>query len=108
VSQKDKAIDSLAALLISLVSLPIALAARAWALSSLWAWFVMPLGAPAIGWAHSLGLALLPALAVGDPWAARREPTSESDWGKAIERGLTSTGGPLLVMALGWAFARFM
>lgn len=107
-SEKEKALDSAIALLIALASVPVALAARAWALSSLWAWFVVPLGAPAIGWAHSLGLALIPALATGDAWSARREPKSESEWGKAAERAITAIVGPLVALAFGWVFARWM
>ena len=59
-----------AAVLSTLISL-ISLLVRGLVLVDLWAWFVVPLGAPAIGALHALGISLLIQFVVVDVGAAR-------------------------------------
>lgn len=42
----------------ALLMVPFAMAWRGYVLSLVWAWFVMPLGVPAIGIAHAIGLSM--------------------------------------------------
>ena len=60
----------MAAVLSTLISL-ISLLVRGLVLVDLWAWFVVPLGAPAIGALHALGISLLIQFVVVDVGAAR-------------------------------------
>ena len=46
---------------------------EAWALSALWWWFVVPFGAPALGFAHAIGLAVLARTLRGAQRAASKE-----------------------------------
>jgi hypothetical protein len=43
-------------LLMLVLLLPIATIVDGWALSTLWGWFIVPLGVPAIGIAHAFGI----------------------------------------------------
>lgn len=45
-------------LLAWLIAIPLGLCWKAVVLVDLWAWFIVPLGAPVIGMAHALGIAL--------------------------------------------------
>lgn len=46
-------------IIVILVLTVLSVLAGAWALSTLWAWFIVPIGFPAIGWAHAYGIMML-------------------------------------------------
>lgn len=46
-------------MIIALLCIPVSLAGNGYVLSKYWEWFVIPLGAPPIGWFHAYGLATL-------------------------------------------------
>jgi hypothetical protein len=48
-----------------------------WVMSTLWEWFVVPLGAPRIGWAQFVGIVLLVAVVRNKPMAPRKWKTEE-------------------------------
>ncbi len=50
------------ALFIALLLCPVAWAWEGFVFMTLWAWFVVPLGMPAIALAHAVGLAAMPGL----------------------------------------------
>ena len=58
-NQSDYPQGCVTALLGLFIFMPIFTALRGFVLHRLWAWFVVPLGVPAIGIAHAVGLAML-------------------------------------------------
>lgn len=57
--------------LLALIALPIGIVIEAYAISVLWGWFVVPLGAPAVGMAHAFGINALVTVFVYDQHAVR-------------------------------------
>ncbi len=51
--------DAVALLLVGVVALALVPIARAFVVTHLWAWFIVPLGVEPIGMAHAWGLAIL-------------------------------------------------
>lgn len=51
----EKAITVISGLVITILSLILTM----FTISTLWGWFIVPLGAPVIGWAQAYGLALI-------------------------------------------------
>jgi hypothetical protein len=85
--------------LLAFASFPTSVVIYAWSYATLWAWFVVPLGMPVIGWAHASGLSLLVHLVT-----LKREPEeTEKDQNKLLTRGLwwAYLPGPMCV-AVGW------
>jgi hypothetical protein len=68
----------------------------------LWGWFVVPLGPPRIGVAHTFGLMLIVALL--RRWQPRTKETSE----EAIEHLAMVTFGTLAIWALGLCMVTVM
>lgn len=75
-------------------------------ISTLWGWFIVPLGAPVIGWAQAYGLALIAAFI-----AARNLPSyapgvlQPLTFGQKIGRTVGINAGALLI---GWLATLFM
>lgn len=84
-----------------LASLPVILltvAARGAALSPLWGWFVVPLGAPHMGWLDAAGLSLVATVLVNRVGAPDDRPLTYRALG--VRLGVTVVGLALAV-ALG-------
>jgi hypothetical protein len=65
----------------------VAMFLRAFALATLWRWFAVPLGLPAIGWAHAYGFGLLVNLA-----AASAKAIKDRDIADAAAESRDATG----------------
>ena len=92
-AKTDEDAENAIALLALVAMVPLMLL-QGWALSLLWAWFVVPLGAPAIGIVHGYGLMLVVTLC-SQPGM---KPESLARWlSQAAAR-------PLLFVAVGWLF----
>lgn len=84
--------DQIGGCAVVLLGLPVVIVLRGLVLATLWAWFVAPLGAPALGWAHASGLAGVVSFAVNAP---RRGATADE-----LKEGQTYTG-----RSCSWLFA---
>lgn len=74
---------------------------HAFVLSTLWAWFVVPLGVAKIGMAHAYGLALIPTTVIG-----ARGLYSPED--KRTEAAVAAIVIPAVALLFGWIALGFM
>ena len=65
----------------------------AWALVLMWRWFIVPIGAPAIGYWNAMGVGLVSALLMHAPGRVRT--------GTTLERGVEAVLQPLVVLGVG-------
>ena len=76
----------------------ISLMLRAWIITWLWLWFIVPLGVTEIGLAWAIGLASIISMFSHD--APPAKASDETDmWAKAIGKLIVS---PLLALGFGW------
>lgn len=92
--------------LILLALFPVAAFARGYALSWLWAWFVVPLGIMPISLVWALGISLI-------MYVLTDHSTSSEYSGKEMSEivGIFFSNAliqPVLVLAMGWAYHYFM
>lgn len=80
-------------LLCVLVTIPL----RAWALMTLWGWFVVPLGAPAVTLWHMAGVSLLLSAML---WRYRKDADLTAE--QAVEAVIASALYPPLVVGLAY------
>lgn len=78
-SKKD---ESCATILFAIALIPALLLGNSYSIVSLWRWFAVPLGAPAIGMAHAFGIGLLLEALKSSGRAAPKE--DETIWTAAI------------------------
>jgi len=64
----------------------------------LWNWFLVPLGVPAVEWAHALGIGLLVLLVSPHPYRNPKATVKER-LDKFIQVGFVK---PLFLLGLGW------
>jgi hypothetical protein len=91
--------------MIALIILAITTVAAIWeafALKVLWGWFLVPLGLPAIGMAHAVGLALIATLLTHQ---APSNMTSDERQSQVIGWGLAT---PAVALIVGWIAKGFM
>jgi hypothetical protein len=69
-----------------------------WVITKMWAWYLVPLGVSAIGWAQAFGLNLLVYLFIGPPLNAQKERSSE--W--RLKRSFVVLFGVAFTFGLGW------
>jgi hypothetical protein len=86
-------------IVLAFVVMPIGIVINAWGYATLWAWFVVPLGAPTLGWAHASGLSLLIGFATHKPTPDEPNPDRAKNLATAIGRALFAA--PLTV-GIGW------
>jgi hypothetical protein len=101
----DKFMGCIMALLAVLVS-PLNWLLNGFVLSILWAWFMVPLGLPAIGKAHALGLACVIGLL-----SHQQPPDCASDkpaWARIGNSMIVSFVAPVLTLIIGWIAYRCM
>lgn len=96
--------SALLALLVALLITIPALLLRGWATLLLWRWFVVPLGAPEIGLAQAIGVALAVSFATsgGAKGLANKSPEER------IAAALEPFFMPLLVIGIGWVVKGFV
>ena len=90
-----KKMSSLWLLVLLLVVVPLLALLNGWALSILWGWFIVPLGAPPIGVFHGAGLGILVSLFV-------RPKSTDSD--EAVALVVAAFLNPLVSLAFGYLF----
>ena len=73
---------------------------RGWVLSVLWGWFLVPLGIPAIGISHALGVNLIVTYLIYQYPNFRSEPN--------LKESLTYIFIPFAALGIGWVFHFFM
>jgi len=94
--------DIIIAILAGMVLLVLGTAAYGHVLSTMWGWFVVPLGVQQISMMHSYGLALLVALAVHRSDVAVKE--QPSDVLAALASGFVScVVKPYIILLIGYA-----
>lgn len=77
---------------------------RAWAVVTLWGWFMSPLGLPQIGMAHAFGLATLLAYLT-----YHYTPSSEEDASRMLGGQIAAAlVAPLMALGFGWVALQFM
>ena len=86
-------------LLTLFVLVPLLLLWQGWAMSTLWGWFVVPLGLPIISVAEAAGLCL-----VASVLRMRRTGNSSSDRFEAIAGSIIF---PLVSVVIGWIIKTF-
>ena len=75
-----------------------------WAISKLWAWFLVPLGVPAITIVHAIGISTLFAF-----FKARTPPSDkDADWKSLVGTIIGTFLAPLLAVLIGWTAVQFM
>ena len=85
----------------TLVLIPLLMIEQGWAISTLWDWFIVPLGAPAIGIATAIGASII----VG---VARMKHDYEDDRpDRKFERLVYSFLTPLVAVSIGWIVKQF-
>ncbi len=73
-------------------------------LSVLWAWFLVPLGAPEIGIATAIGLSMIVSLVTGKYAKALSDNEELSDTAKTVCQYLA----PVVALAIGWVVQKFV
>ena len=84
--------------IIGLLTAPPLALLRGWAVMTLWAWFVVPLGAPALTIWHAVGVSLIVGLLT---YQVQYEPADEANelfW----TRFSTAILAPLICVGWGW------
>ena len=104
-SKKSDLFESVAAFFIYCLAIPIAILWKAYVLSVLWGWFVVPLGVPPISIAWAYGLSCI----VGLFWYnALSSDSTETGLAKAFSGLLKVILVPLLALFFGWIAYGFM
>lgn len=81
---------------------------QGYTLSKLWAWFLVPLGAPVISTATAIGVGLLARLLIQTSSSGGgkiQDKTESALWQKLIGEGV---GGPILTLGFGWIVKLFL
>lgn len=93
------------ALLFLISSIPLALW-RAYVIARLWAWYMVPLGVPAVGVVQAYGVSLVIGIVTGAAYrdATKREAEDDAAIVKRIVGVAVMSGFALL---FGWAFYQF-
>lgn len=84
-----------------IAAIPFVLALHGWAVSTLWGWFVVPLGVPGLSIASALGLVLVCS-------TLRPSRSSDNEDRKPGERLTYAVMHPLAGVALGWIVKLFV
>lgn len=73
---------------------------QGWAISTLWGWFIVPLGAPSIGVAVAIGIAI-----TASTIRRRYHKTPDEERYKSLAYGFIH---PLLCVGIGWIAKQFV
>lgn len=84
-----------------ILSLPFTIPLRGWALSMLWAWFLVPLGAPPLSVAQACGVSLLVAYLTYTIDTAEQLATAEQKQSLAATRLCAAWLTPPLIVGFG-------
>ncbi len=81
----------------------VAVVVRAWVFTLLWSWFVVPLGAPEVGIATAVGLALI--ISLFTQHLAKEETKDKSMINDLITRAFLA---PIVTLIVGWLVTYFV
>lgn len=82
--------------------IPLLAVLRGLVLSTLWRWFLVPLGAPAIGITGAIGISVIVAMLTVNPHAATNEKTT------SLQKTTLSVLMPLVSLLAGWITQFFL
>lgn len=106
--QEDSAMAmSVAGCLVAIVTLVAGVFLRGLTLSLLWGWFVVPLGPPAVGLWHALGLAVLANLVAGSKKPLQKKD-DESELTHQLRLLAYAVFMPLAALGVGWCVHELM
>lgn len=91
----------LAALVVLLLLSVLQIVYTGWVITKLWLWFMVPLGVPAIGIAHAIGLGILISLIAGLHFLAREKDAEIKGTNEKMAYRLI---GSAVVTSFAWAF----
>jgi hypothetical protein len=97
---------SLVFLFLILLTVPFSLILNGWVLSTLWGWFVTPLGAPIISLPNAIGLSLIVFYLF--PKNKEQEDESESSERRLVKSVFKAFGVPIFACVFGWIVHQFM
>lgn len=83
----------------AILIIPLLLIEQGWAISTLWGWFIVPLGVPAIGIASAIGIAIT--------FSVLRYSHNKTDEGDKWERMARLVLTPVIAVCLGWIAKQF-
>lgn len=83
-----------------LLLLPWTVLLNGWALSTLWGWFVVPLGPPPVGVFHACGLSVMAFYAQVHLVARMRDPMDSA----SVQVVAAAVVTPLAALGVGWAY----
>lgn len=102
----DEAPESVAVgCILAAIALPLGIVTKAFALAKMWAWFIVPLGAPSLGAVHAYGLVL--TVMMFTMGIARNKIEAKTTLTLSLGM-LWSSCVPLVVLGLGWLVKLFM
>lgn len=88
-----------------ILSIPFAYIIRGFVLSTMWGWFLVPLGLIQIGKAHAVGVAVIVSLITYVPSQCKDEREGDD---KVISYIAYSFASPFLVLLIGYIAKQFM
>lgn len=88
------------------VVIPLLLLNQGWAVSTLWGWFVAPLGAPAIGIPAAIGIVL--TVSIARYKGPKGEKRAQGSIGDAAGNIVSTFIIPPLVVCVGWIVKQFL
>lgn len=91
-------------IVITFILIPLLLIEQGWAVSTLWLWFITPLGLPAIGIATAIGICITISLI---RMRQHRKDNDDEDADSKFERIAYNFVVPLVAVTLGWIVKLF-
>jgi hypothetical protein len=107
----EKDLKALTALvIISLITVPIGVFLNAYTLLCLWLWFIVPLGVPAIGLVHAMGIMLIKGFMMAKYLPKDQEEDEEpaTKIGKLKGSLVFTYTMPIIALGVGYIFQSFM
>lgn len=82
----------------------------AWAFSTLWSWFIVPIGVPAIGYAHAYGLMIVASFLKMRPkdFDTSSDTVERKSFGEHVTRFFMCILFYLVAVGMGWLTLLFM
>ena len=98
--------DGVMLTLLSIVLIVSSVLVSAWAIATLWIWFLVPLGLPVIGYAHALGINLMMTVFTQDFNTKSEE--SDDKVKKFVTQIVKAILFPVIFVGIGWIYHSFM
>lgn len=92
----------------SLATIILAIVFRAWVLTILWAWFIVPFGIPALTITTALGISLIVGMFTAHLQTKPAEKGSKDIPTLVGQVASQAFGAPLVILLMGWIVTWFM